>query len=214
MHSIRGLDLERSSMDNSKKSEIYEILRQNIINRTVEPGTILNEGTLAKQYGVSRTPVREALLMLAVENLVNPMPRAGYLVTELTIRDVQESFHLRELLECEATRLAAARIDETALEHLSAIEIGIPPHVTEMNRDFHLTIARASGSQRLLRLIEQSLDEMERMLNRDPYMIEPPQTYTGHGEIIRALLQRDAEGAQEAMSRHLVNTKMRVLERF
>jgi DNA-binding GntR family transcriptional regulator len=201
-------------MEQSKKTEIYETLKHNIVTQVLRPGTILNEGVLAKQYGVSRTPIREALLMLAVENMVNPLPRAGYLVTELTIRDVQESFHLRELLECEAARLAASRIDEQTVEYLSAREMGVPPYVTEMNRDFHLTIARTSGSMRLYRLIEQSLDEMERMLIRDPYMSEPPQTYSGHREIVEALRRRDAEGAKEAMSRHLLNAKMRVLERF
>lgn len=66
-------------MELSKKHEIYEAIREEIIARELEPGSIINEGVLAKKHGVSRTPVREALLMLAVENLVNPLPRAGYI---------------------------------------------------------------------------------------------------------------------------------------
>lgn len=201
-------------MPNSKKTDIYATLRRDIITRVLVPGTILNEGVLAEQYKVSRTPVREALLMLAVENLVNPLPRAGYMVTELTIRDVQESFHLRELLECEAVRLASTQIDEKTLQHLVDVEFGVPPYVAEMNRDFHLTIAKASGSTRLYQLIEQSLDEMERMFTHDPYMVDPPNTYMGHAEIVEALRQRDPIAAREAMSRHLANAKKRILERF
>lgn len=201
-------------MENSKKHDIYEALRQEIIARELKPGTILNEGILAKQHGVSRTPVREALLMLSVENLVNPLPRAGYLVTELTIRDVQESFHLREVIEGESARLAATRIDPVQIDHLREIEIGIPPHVDQMNRDFHLTIARASGSERLYKLVGQMLDEMSRMLAIDPYMIEPPQAYRGHRGIIDALDARDPDGAQNAMRQHISAAKSRVMERF
>jgi len=201
-------------MEQSKKHEIYEAIREDIIARELKPGTILNEGVLAKQHGVSRTPVREALLMLAVENLVNPLPRAGYLVTELTMRDVQESFHLRELLEGEAARMAASRITTTQLAHLREIEIGVPPYVEQMNRDFHLTIAQASGSERLYKLIEQILDEVKRILSYDPYMIDPPQAYRGHKEIIEALQKRDPEAAEAAMRQHIANAKSRVLERF
>lgn len=201
-------------MDQSKKLEIYEALRKEIIAHELKPGTILNEGVLAKQHGVSRTPVREALLMLAVENLVDPLPRAGYLITEITMRDVQEGFHLRELLEGEAARMAVTRITDAQLDHLRDIEVGIPPYVEQMNRDFHLTIAKASGSRRLYALIERMLDEMERILLYDPYMIDPPQDYPGHGEIIDALAAQDADAAQLAMRTHISKAKSRVLERF
>jgi DNA-binding GntR family transcriptional regulator len=152
--------------------------------------------------------------MLAVENLVTPLPRAGYLVTQLTVSDVQESFHLRALLECEAARLAATRITEVQLAHLDEVEIGTPPHVEETNRDFHLTIAKASGSQRLFNLIEQMLDEVRRTLTYDPYMIDPPRTYEGHREIIEALRKREPEAAAAMMHQHIANAKLRVLQKF
>lgn len=201
-------------MELSKKHEIYEAIREEIIARELEPGSIINEGVLAKKHGVSRTPVREALLMLAVENLVNPLPRAGYMVTKLSIQDVQESFHLRELLEGEAARLTAVRITEAQIAHLRDVEIGVPPRIEEMNRDFHLTIASASGSERLYKLIVQLIDDVKRILAYDPYMIDPPQSYRGHREIIEALADRDPDRACHVMRRHISDAKTRVLERF
>src|SRR6187399_774147 len=94
----------------SKKVEVYGSIRQDIISGTLKQGEIINEGLLAQKYSVSRTPAREALLTLVAEGLLSSLPRAGYMVTPVTIRDVQEAFHLREILEVEATRLAAQQI--------------------------------------------------------------------------------------------------------
>lgn len=198
----------------SKKNEIYYALRQSIISGKAQPGEILNEGTLGVHYGVSRTPVREALLMLTFEGLVSALPRAGYMVTHITVRDVHEAFHLREVLELEATRLAAQRITDEEIQALEAYKIGIPYELnTAYNREFHAIIAKASGNGRLTELILQLIDEMERMLIYDP-ALSYPNVPDEHDHIVLALQKHDPEGAQAAMKRHIDAVKTRVLQRF
>lgn len=200
--------------EHSKKSEIYYAIRQAIISGEVQPGEILNEGTLGTQYGVSRTPVREALLMLTFEGLVSALPRAGYMVTHITVRDVHEAFHLREVLELEATRLAAQRITNEEIEVLEAYKIGIPYELNPAyNKEFHATIAKASGNRRLTELILQLIDEMERMLIYDP-ALSYPNVPDEHDHIVIALKNHDVEEAQAAMKRHIDAVKARVLQRF
>lgn len=201
-------------MEKSKKNEVYRSIRRAIISGELKQGEMINEGELAELYSVSRTPVREALLMLTFEGLVNSLPRAGYMVTQITIRDVQEAFHLRELLEVEAVRLATEQITATDIEVLEEKKVGIPPEINPVfNREFHLIIAHASGSQRLAELIERLLDEMERILVYDPH-ISGPHGPEEHELIIKALRERDADMAQEAMREHIHQVKSRVLKRF
>lgn len=199
---------------NSKKNVVYDAIKQAIITGDIEQGAILNEGELARQYGVSRTPAREALLMLSFEGLVNVLPRAGYMVTQITVRDVQEAFHLREILELETARLAACHITPAQLEILEARKMGVPPEINPIyNREFHLTIAEASGNSRLAKLITQLLDEMERILVYDP-ILSGPHDPEEHERIIQALRNKDQEAAMDAMRYHIRLVKSRVLERF
>lgn len=201
-------------MESSKKNIVYDAIKQAIITGDIAQGAILNEGELARQYGVSRTPAREALLMLSFEGLVNVLPRAGYMVTQITVRDVQEAFHLREILELETVRLAACHINQSQLEILEQRKMGIPPEINPIfNREFHLVIAEASGNKRLAKLIEQLLDEMERILVYDP-ILYGPHAPDEHERIIEALRLRDEQGAMEAMRHHIRLVKSRVLERF
>ncbi|MCC6804755.1 MAG: GntR family transcriptional regulator [Anaerolineae bacterium] len=198
----------------SKKIDVYYAVRKSIISGVIRQGEIINEGELAREYGVSRTPVREALLTLVADGLLNSLPRAGYMVTPITIRDVQEAFHLREILETDATRLATLQISEVEIDDLESRKMGVPPYLNPAyNREFHHIIASASGNQRLARLIDQLLDEMGRILAYDPY-IDNPHDPAEHQRIIDALRDRDSQAAQDAMCAHLRLVKSRVLERF
>ena len=198
----------------SKKNDVYLGLHKSIVSGEIKPTEIINEGDLAQRYSVSRTPVREALLHLVADGLLTAVPRAGYIVTPITIQDVQEAFHLREILEIEAVRLATPHITEKELAILEKNKIGIPPELNPpYNREFHSVIARASGSKRLARLISQLLDEMERIIIYDPFINHPPDSEE-HQKIIDALRVGDAGSAQIAMLGHLRSVQSRVLERF
>jgi DNA-binding GntR family transcriptional regulator len=200
--------------EKSKKHDVYFALKQAIISGVITPGIIVNENDLAQRYSVSRTPVREALILLGQEGFVESLPRAGYMVTQLTIAEVQESFHLREVLEVEAARLAATSISVTELSGLEARKQGIPPELNPgYNREFHMIIAAHRANRRLARLVDQLLDEMERILIYDP-QIAGPALPDEHQAIIDALNAHNASDAQEAMRSHIRAVKVRVLERF
>ena len=207
---------------NSKTHVLYQQVREKIVCGEIKPGAILTEAGLADEYGVSKAPVREALVLLGHEGLVESMPRIGHVVASFTVQDVLETFHLRTILETEAAGLAAERITEEGIAALlksvneefalseRAHEDRIHQRTHELNMEFHQRIARASGNSRLADLIKQLIEDMRRMLAFDPYFVTPRQ----HLEIVEALKHGDRAKAEQAMKRHMVETKSRLLDRF
>jgi DNA-binding GntR family transcriptional regulator len=209
----------------TKKDKAYQAIKQAIIAGQLESTKIYSITELSETFEVGRTPAREALVILASEGLIDPIPRSGYQVTSLSIHDILEIFHLRSVLEVEGVGLAAGRITEDdiyLLEENNRLEqeLAKSPHTDqstlsyrkgyELNLEFHLTIARAAGNNRLVDLVEKLLNELERVLASDPYITEPQQ----HAEILERLKRQDKLGSQEAMRKHLEDTKNRSLSRF
>jgi DNA-binding GntR family transcriptional regulator len=169
----------------SLKEQVYEALRREITDGSLLPGDLLKERELADLYGVSKTPVREALSLLEQENLVKAIPRAGYMVTQLTLRDVQEVHQLRVTLESMSARLAAENITNEELEELEAMTATSDPQEALLfNHRFHSAIARASGNSRLARLT-------------------PTVLLIGHQAELEALRTRDPDIAEKAMREHV-----------
>lgn len=200
----------------SKKDDIYQQIKDDIMTGVIKPGEVLKEGLLAQKYNVSKTPVREALCILAFENLLQVLPRAGYLVKAVTVKDVIETFQLRQLLEEEATALATMRITEEEIQELEknldysglVIEKG-----TAWNRRFHLVIAHACGNSRIERAIRQVYDEVDRIILLDPKLISSDDS-NEHAIIIEAMRARDPNAARASMHRHLEKVRERVLRRL
>lgn len=207
----------------SQKERIYRALRQDILAMVLPPGRVLVESQLAGRFRVSKTPVREALALLEQDGLVEILPRRGVLVTAVTVHDVHEMFELRIALEGAAAQLAAARITPEELERLEALvrqsqalpaggssprptDRKVLQRVLEGNREFHLTIARASGNARLVRLVERTLDDMMRLI---AIGYEVGQ----HVEILAALRTGDGEQARAIMASHVRTTLESVLKR-
>jgi len=175
---------------------------------------VLVEGAVARRFGVSKTPVREALALLQQDGLVESLPRRGYLVTGITVRDVHELCEVRAALEGAAAELAATRITAAELTELEALLV--PPQASvdgktlrrhlEGNRRFHVAIARASGNQRLTRLVGRTLDEMTRLIAMGYETGE-------HAELIAALRSGDGHRARAALVNHILVTRERVLKR-
>ena len=191
----------------------------------MESSKIYSISELSETFEVGKTPAREALVILASEGLIDPIPRSGYLVKPLSIQDLLEIFHLRSVLEVEGVGLAAEIITDDDIYLLEENnrqeqELALNPHSGvsaqlyrkgyDLNLEFHLTIARASGNNRLVDLVEKLLNNLELSLVHDPYIAEPQQ----HSEIIEGLKRRDKLGSQEAMKKHLEDTKNRSLSRF
>jgi DNA-binding GntR family transcriptional regulator len=192
------------SAKHSLKQEVYDGIRQDILNGTFLPGDLLKERELAAKYGVSKTPVREALSLLAQEEMVKAVPRAGYMVTQLTRRDLQEVYQLRLTLEAMAARLAAENITDEELEELQALtSTSDPQEARAFNHRFHSAIARASGNFRLAKMIEGLLDDTDRW---DPLVVarlSAALLLTGHREELEALRTRDPDIAEQAIRKHV-----------
>ena len=209
----------------TKKDQAYQAIKQAIIAGQLEPSQIYSITELSEIFKVGRTPAREALVILTSEGLIEPFPRSGYQVKSLSIHDILEIFHLRSVIEVETVGLAATRITDDDIRLLEENnrqeqELALSTRTHESNRtyrkayelnlQFHLTIARASGNNRMADLVEKLLNELERVLAQDPYIAEPKQ----HVEILEGLKRRDKLGSQEAMKKHLEDTKNRSLSRF
>ena len=205
----------------TKKEKVYERIRRAIITGELKPGEILNEAEIAAQFETGKTPTREALLLLTHESLLDSLPRVGYIVSKPSMQEVLETFHLRIILEVESIGLAIGRLSPEDIrrlqenneeeEKLTASTISSDKSAASaLNRDFHLTLARLSGNSRLATLIQQLLDDMERMLVNDPYLTDPSQ----HKKILDALLSQDKEQAQEAMHLHIIETRNRIVNRL
>jgi DNA-binding GntR family transcriptional regulator len=204
----------------SQKDRLYRRLRQDILTLALRPGQIVVEAEIARRFRVSRSPVREALTMLQQDGLVEAIARRGYLVPSVTMSDVRDLFELRVALEGAAAELAAVRMTPAELERMDALTR--PPQtllravkdhpdrktmqtLLDYNRQFHLTIARASRNPRLAFLIERVLDDMMRMI-ASGYIADE------HGEIVAAFRRGDGQQARQAVTNHILMTQERVLK--
>jgi DNA-binding GntR family transcriptional regulator len=199
----------------------YDALKQDILVCELAPGAQIFEGELAARYGTSKTPVREALNLLGQEGLVQVLPRRGYLVAPVTLRDVPEVFQLRLLLESAAAELAAEHITEEGLRQLKAL-VGVRytyrdrasyARFLRANREFHVAVAEASGNGRLAAFVAKLLEDMERILHLGLDLRDSAdEMATEHQELVDALLKGDADLAGRVVTEQLQNSRKRVLE--
>ena len=197
----------------------YQKIRQTIVSGDLKPGDIINIDELCLRFGTSKTPTREALVVLTHEQFLESLPRIGYMVTKPSIRDVKEMFHVRTILEVDAIGLAVDYITDEEIECLernnleekqistSQVSRIIRPKAFLLNQEFHMTIARASGNSILSSLIQQQLEMVERALSLDPYISDSSQ----HEIILSSLKERKKTLCQEAMKTHLQTTLSRIV---
>lgn len=193
----------------------YLDIRAGILAGLHEPGSRLREAELARQIGVSRTPVREALRRLTADGLVEVSANRGAQVVAYSDDDLEEIFDLRALLESHAHALAAERIDDARIAHLSeladAMEVlgtsddpDARERIAELNREFHGSIIAASGSPRLIGLLQQVIQVplVHRTFHR--YTSEAlARSFQHHREIVAALAARDGAWAGAVMRSHV-----------
>ncbi len=183
----------------------YERIKHDIICCEFAPGTEVSEAQLCVQYKLSKAPVRMALSRLAHDGLVRAIPRRGYMVAPVTLRDIQDVFQLRLLLEPHAARLAAGHVDAKRLRMLDEIcqagyQAKEPKSIArflEANKSFHVTIAQATGNARLAHAIAQLLDEMTRLLHLGlGFRNRTQEMQHEHRTLVRALVRGDGVTAE------------------
>ena len=189
--------------------EVAEHLRQRIFNRQLEPGSWIDEMALCAELGISRTPLREALKVLAAEGLVTMKVRRGAYVTEMSERDVREAYHLLALLESDAVAQVALRASSTELEELQHLHeqlessLGQREAFFAANERFHLRLLEIEGNHRRLQVVNDLRRLMK--LNRHHSLFQQgrlTESLQEHRALMAALLQRDAAAAAALWEAH------------
>lgn len=192
-------------------STVYERLKADILSLVAKPKTVLQEVELGKRYGVSRTPVREALRHLLDEGLIKRNGRF-YQVTELSLTDIRDLYEVREALETTAVRLYIERADDTFTARLSAIvDQQVDALASEdlanfsaLDSTFHLTIAAATQNAFLQRQLASTHDKVHLVRHREVVKPEwPERVIAEHKRILSALHRRDAAVAVAEMRYHI-----------
>ena len=192
--------------------EVAELLRQRIFARELEPGSWIDELRIAEELGISRTPLREALKVLAAEGLVTMKVRRGAYVTEVSEKDLRDVYHLLALLESDAARVVALLASD---EQLAALEAQHRELIAakadrdrffEINEAFHRQLLALSDNKWRSQMVSDLRKVMK--LNRHHSLFKQgriEQSLTEHEAILQALLQRQPELAAERMSAHFMN---------
>jgi DNA-binding GntR family transcriptional regulator len=200
----------------SLTDKIYEILKDRIIRGELENGARLAEEELASEFGVSRTPVREALNRLKTSNLVNALPRRSVYVAALKSKDIVDICDLREVLESFSIRLAISRIKEDDIGNLRQLSKGCVDaferediaQCFESDSEFHLYIAKCSGNKYLVTVLQYLDDYVQfaRWIGCDKRgMIQ--ESLHEHNTLIDALSKKDLETSLRVMSDHVKRAK-------
>ena len=201
---------------------VYEVLKDRILSQEIEVGTRPRDEDLATQLGVSRTPVREALMRLDREGLVEIFPRSGTRVRTFTEEDIEHIFDVRMALESLAARKAADRVQERQLIQLRemyqrgerALKEGDTAPALELDRYMHRLIIEASGNRKLQELMNTVNDFVTLFRNLGARTPEHRGFTYGQGEIVRALERRDGERAARALSKHIEVAKQQLFRDF
>ncbi|MFE1461113.1 GntR family transcriptional regulator [Streptomyces nigra] len=191
---------------------VYSHVKQGVLERRYEGGTLLTEGELADAVGVSRTPVREALLRLEAEGLLKLYPKKGALVLPVSAQEIKDVVETRMLVEEHATRKAVPpppglleRLEELLERQKAQAAAGDLAGAAVTDRCFHAEIVRSGGNEILSRLYDQLRDRQLRMgaavMHSHPDRIA--KTLGEHEEILTALRSGDAQAAVELVHRHI-----------
>jgi GntR family transcriptional regulator, rspAB operon transcriptional repressor len=196
----------------SVAAQVFDLIRQEIVRSSLTPGTPLSEAALSQRFGVSRTPIREALLRLSEEGLVQIVPQVGTYVTRISLAKVYEAQFIREALECAAARAAAQnpqRIDTALLEGIMtrqrrAASAGDHSAFYAADEELHASIAAASGFPRVWSVASAEKLHLDRVrmldVSQRPNLGE---LVKQHAAVVDALKSGDQRGAEDAMRAHL-----------
>lgn len=212
---MSALDKVTQIKSDTLSGDLVKRLTSAIVEGDMPLGSKISEPELAKRYGVSRGPLREALVKLEALGLITRTANVGARVVELNIEDLIETFTLREAMEGMAARLAAELISDEEIQrlytllddHQAYLDSNQDEHYTSQhgNEDFHLRIIYASKNQKLIRLLTQDLYATIRMYRRytADSRSDPRQALREHKAILDAIANREGDLAELLMRRHI-----------
>jgi DNA-binding GntR family transcriptional regulator len=204
--------LEHAAPDGGSLADrAYYAIRDMIVSLELPPGAVLHEARLMEQLGMGRTPIREAVRMLAQANLVEVFPRRGVFVTSVDIGDLASLAEVREALEGYAARLAAERASEDDRRELADLidESGRKDELDrrgliDLDRRIHGCVYRCTHN----RFLEATLDEYYALALRIWFLAlerveRLDEAVSEHRELLAAIRDRDGKRAEQAMRRHV-----------
>lgn len=189
--------------------EVAEQLRQRIFRRELEPGSWIDELKIAEEFGISRTPLREALKVLAAEGLVTMKVRRGAYVTEMSEKDLRDVYHLLSLLESDAAGVVAERATPEQQQTLRDLHAelesaaGNREAFFSVNERFHMALLDMADNRWRSQMVADLRKVMK--LNRHNSLFKQGRiedSLNEHRAILDAMLSRDAEGTRRAMQAH------------
>ena len=199
------------------RTTIYRLLRADILSCSLRPGSQIQERELIERFAVSKSPIRDALLKLEEQNLIEILPRKGYRVKPVSLSDARELYDMRLILERECVLRAIEQSDE-ALRALDAYRVG--PDSDNLsdwiayNRHFHSAIADLCGNARLAAVTRDVIEQFDRLTYTSVSLTGPKgqaRFVSEHVAIINALQQRDRRNALSHAKDHVEEARRVVL---
>jgi DNA-binding GntR family transcriptional regulator len=218
-----NLNLEKLLPAPSLKEMALSIIKEAVLSKKLEPEKMYTEAALTNEMGISRTPVREALIHLASRGLIVYYPRKGFQIKCMTEKDVKDLFELRLALELTVIRHITANLTEESLaeiekvwnQYLKIVQTGDPVGSIHANRDFHVRLAQLTENSYLINALDEIRDMTDlagvRSLEVDSRTLEAT---VEHERIVVELKRRSLDGALRQMEAHIRTTEERVTARI
>ncbi len=196
-------------------AQIHQLLRMSIIEGRLLPGQSMSETEIAARFLTSRQPVREAFIKLAEERLIEILPQRGTRVRKISVSEVNQARHLREIIEVSIVRELVGKLAKNADENLintlreiidaqSKIAIGDGSAFLILDEQFHQALAFAANRQYMWRITETIKAQMNRVRFLSFDLVTPiPELLEEHSAIVDALEFQNAKKAEQAMQKHL-----------
>jgi len=190
--------------------QVYTLIHQRIISNALHPGARISETEVARDYGISRQPVREAFIKLAEEGLVEVRPQRGTYVRKISVQAVMDARFVREAIEAEVVRLLAATPQPDLMRDLLR-QIAVQQAVLEtdvrgfvpLDDQFHRTLAEAAGKRFAWSVVDGMKSQMDRVRQLSTVRLRKETVIEHHTAIAHAIGVGDANAADAAMRQHL-----------
>ena len=200
------------------RDSVFDQIREDILACRLKPGSLIQEKDLATRYSVSKSPVRDALLRLQEQGLIEVIPRKGYRILPISMGDARELYEIRLLLEktCikRVVNIATTEDLNTLNRFRSADENGGLAKWVTYNRDFHRAIANLSGNTRLTKMTHDVIDQFDRLTFTGVFTeqsdVLSEQLVDEHCNIIDAIQARDKTTATKLIDRHVKKSQKRL----
>jgi DNA-binding GntR family transcriptional regulator len=202
------------------RDKIYGMIKRDILSGEYQPGVLLSANQLAERYKFSSTPVREALNALEQEGFIETIPRVGFFVARISIKDIRDMFEYRIVLEGASAELASRFITDEELNYISSIPNDYVMGNNESylqylsnNREFHFSVAKASHNQFLAKAVGFMLDQTQRLVFLGiGSSLHTDEIIHAHPRLVHALRERDASAARNIMIEGILSARDSAIE--